>query len=38
MKDKGKAKKARALTRVTVLHCDLIGDEFWRERPYILSE
>ena len=38
VKDKGKRKKKRAVTRVTVLHCDLIRDEFWEERPYILSE
>ncbi|KAF9647864.1 tRNAHis guanylyltransferase [Thelephora ganbajun] len=37
VKDKGKGRK-RASTRVTVLHCDLIRDEFWDERPYILSE
>ena len=37
-KDKGRGKKKRPLTRVTVLHCDLIGGEFWKERPYILSE
>ena len=37
-KDKGKVKKRRALTRVTTLHCDLIRDEFWKGRPYVLLE
>lgn len=37
VKDKGKGARKRALTRVTVLHCDLIKDDFWKERPYILS-
>jgi len=23
--------------RVTLLHCDIIGDEFWNERPYLLE-
>jgi tRNA(His) guanylyltransferase len=36
--NKGKGGKKRVPTRVTVLHCDLIRDEFWRERPYILLE
>ena len=27
----------RAKTGVAVLHCDIIGDEFWAERPYILA-
>lgn len=35
---KGKEKRKRALTRVVVLHCDLIRDDFWKERPYIVSE
>jgi len=38
VKDKGKGKQKGTLTRVTVLHCDLIRDEFWKERPYITSE
>lgn len=38
VKDNEKGKPKRALTRVTVLHCDLIRDEFWKERPYIMSE
>jgi tRNA(His) guanylyltransferase len=25
-------------TKVTLLHCDIIGDLFWQERPYILAE
>ena len=36
--DKGKGKKKRVSTWVAVLHCDLIGDKFWKERLYILSE
>lgn len=35
---KGKGRKKRASARVAVLHCDLIKDEFWKERPYVLSE
>ncbi|KIM53013.1 hypothetical protein SCLCIDRAFT_18061 [Scleroderma citrinum Foug A] len=27
----------KAKTHVAVLHCDIIGDEFWAERPYILA-
>ena len=38
VKDKGKGKPKRAIMRVTVLHCDLIRDEFWKERPHIMSE
>ncbi|KAL4074744.1 Thg1 C terminal domain-containing protein [Scleroderma yunnanense] len=30
-------KGGRAKIGITVLHCDIIGDEFWTERPYILS-
>lgn len=30
-------KKKRAGTRVEVLHCDVIGDEFWAARSYILA-
>ncbi|KAI0294888.1 Thg1 C terminal domain-containing protein [Multifurca ochricompacta] len=26
-----------ASTRITLLHCDIIGDEFWNRRPYILK-
>lgn len=38
VKDKGKRERKRVLMRVAILHCDLIRDEFWKERPYILSE
>jgi len=34
--DKGGGGKKGVLMQVTVLHCDLIRDEFWEERPYIL--
>lgn len=33
-----RGKKKGVLTRITVLHCDLIRDEFWKERPGILLE
>lgn len=32
-----KVKKARARARVVVEHVDLIKDEFWNKRPWILS-
>ena len=32
VRDKGKGRKKRALTRMAVLHCDIIGDIFWEER------
>ena len=38
VRDKGKGGRKRVSTWVAVLHCDLIGDKFWKERPYILSE
>ncbi|KAI0649201.1 tRNAHis guanylyltransferase [Trametes meyenii] len=34
---KGK-KKARVRTTIELLHCDIIGDEFWNARPNILAE
>ncbi|KAI0671659.1 tRNAHis guanylyltransferase [Trametes maxima] len=34
----GKKKKARLRTIVELLHCDIIGDEFWNARPNILAE
>lgn len=30
-------KKNKASTHVAILHCDLIGDEFWDLRPHILA-
>lgn len=30
-------KKVRAKARVVVEHLDIIGDEFWEKRPWILS-
>jgi tRNA(His) guanylyltransferase len=33
----GKQKERQTWTRITLLHCDIIGDEFWDERPYILE-
>ncbi|KAI6155849.1 Thg1 C terminal domain-containing protein [Pisolithus tinctorius] len=30
-------KKKRARTRTEVLHCDIIGDEFWMARSFILA-
>ncbi|KAG5641868.1 hypothetical protein DXG03_004092 [Asterophora parasitica] len=35
---KGKKKEAKPKTRVVVLHCDVIRDEFWEARPSILNE
>ncbi|EED81613.1 predicted protein [Postia placenta Mad-698-R] len=32
------SKKAHALTRIELHHCDIIGDEFWDQRPYLLAE
>jgi tRNA(His) guanylyltransferase len=30
---KGKTRR----TKVELLHCDIIGEQFWTERPYILE-
>ncbi|KAL6298645.1 tRNAHis guanylyltransferase [Sparassis latifolia] len=32
------AGKPKVETTVELLHCDIIGDEFWNERPYLLAE
>jgi len=32
-----KEKKRRAKARVTVQHLDIIKDEFWERRPWLLS-
>lgn len=34
---KEKAEKARRKARVVVKHIDIIGDEFWKKRPWIVS-
>jgi len=31
-------KGRQASTRITLLHSDIIGDEFWEQRPYLLAE
>ncbi|KAI0729243.1 Thg1 C terminal domain-containing protein [Fomitopsis betulina] len=31
------AKKPKVQFSVEVLHCDIIGDEFWKQRPYLLA-
>ncbi|TFY67821.1 hypothetical protein EVJ58_g1382 [Rhodofomes roseus] len=31
-------KKPKAQYTVELLHCDIIGDEFWDQRPYLLAE
>ncbi|KAG6826738.1 hypothetical protein H0H92_014628 [Tricholoma furcatifolium] len=36
-KKKVKSKQAKPPTRVVVLHCDIIKDEFWDQRPGILT-
>ncbi|KAI0076200.1 tRNAHis guanylyltransferase [Panus rudis PR-1116 ss-1] len=33
-----RAKKVEPRTEVALLHCDLIGDEFWALRPHLLSD
>lgn len=35
--DKGGGKK-KGVMMITVLHCDLVRGEFWKERPHILLE
>lgn len=30
-------KERKAKASLAVLHCDIIGDEFWTETPYILA-
>ncbi|CCM04235.1 uncharacterized protein FIBRA_06402 [Fibroporia radiculosa] len=30
-------KKSEARKRLSVLHCDIIGDEFWQQRPHLLE-
>jgi tRNA(His) guanylyltransferase len=32
-----KEKKKRAKARITVQHVDIIKDEFWERRPWLLS-
>ena len=32
-----KVRKAKQKAKVVVLHCDVIKDEFWERRPWILS-
>ena len=32
------SKKPKAKFSVELLHCDIIGDEFWEQRPYLLAE
>jgi tRNA(His) guanylyltransferase len=34
---KERANKARAKARIVVKHIDIIKDEFWERRPWILS-
>jgi len=38
VKAKSKAKSKQKTTRVTLLHCDMIHNEFWSSRPDLLSE
>jgi tRNA(His) guanylyltransferase len=33
----GRQKERQGSTRITLLHCDIIGDEFWEQRPYLLD-
>ena len=30
-------KSTKQQMRVTLLHCDIIGEDFWNERPYLLE-
>lgn len=32
------SKKPKMKFNVELLHCDIIGDEFWEQRPYLLAE
>ncbi|KZT73566.1 tRNAHis guanylyltransferase [Daedalea quercina L-15889] len=32
------AKKPKVQFTTELLHCDIIGDEFWEQRPYLLAE
>lgn len=34
----GKKREAKPKTRINVLHCDIIQDEFWFSRPSILTD
>jgi len=37
-KAKPKAKPKQKMTRIALLHCDIIHNEFWSSRPDLLSE
>jgi hypothetical protein len=34
----GKRRKKRESSRIAMLHCDIIADEFWNCRPYLLQD
>lgn len=34
--EKKKKKKDKQRTKIDVLHCDIIGDDFWQTRAYLL--
>ena len=38
IKNSKKKTKTAALTRIVLLHCDVIKDEFWNERPGLLQD
>lgn len=31
-------KKPKVQFSIELLHCDIIGDEFWEQRPFLLAE
>jgi len=33
-----KRQKRERMTKIELLHCDIIGDEFWDRRPWILAD
>ena len=35
---KKKKAKDKPFTQIVLLHCDIIKDEFWTTRPYLLTE
>ncbi|KAI0058601.1 tRNAHis guanylyltransferase [Artomyces pyxidatus] len=37
-KAKAKSKKRSQRTQIVLLHCDIIGDVFWDDRPYLVDE
>ncbi|KAF8903711.1 tRNAHis guanylyltransferase [Gymnopilus junonius] len=36
--EKSKQKQKQPQTKIEIIHCDIIQDDFWNERPWILDE